>query len=138
MESKNYIDEYLKRARSAQREYENYDQQQVDEIVKIIAKTVFDNAELLAKLAVEETGMGNYEDKVIKNKMKAKVIWNHLRDKKSVGIINRDESTGITEIAKSMGVVAAITPTTNPIVTPHVQCDVCVERQKRNHHNTSP
>jgi NAD-dependent aldehyde dehydrogenases len=118
MDSKNYIDQYMERARTAQKEYQQYDQERVDQVVKIIAKTVYDNAELLARLAVEETGMGNYEDKVAKNKMKARVIWNHLRDKKSVGIIKRDEVMGITELAKPMGVVAAVTPTTNPIVTP--------------------
>ncbi len=118
MDSKDYISQYIDRAKKAQKEYENYSQEQVDQIVKIIAKTVHDNAELLAKIAVEETGMGIYKDKVIKNKMKAKVIWNNLRDKKSVGIIKRDEETGITEIAKPMGVIAAITPMTNPTVTP--------------------
>lgn len=118
MDSRAYIMEYIERARKAQKEYESYTQEQVDEVVKIVAKIVHDNAELLAKMAVEETQMGVYEDKVIKNKMKAKVIWNNLKDKKSVGIIKRDEKTGITEIAKPMGVVAAITPTTNPIVTP--------------------
>ncbi|MDF2654406.1 MAG: sucD [Bacillota bacterium] len=117
-ESEQYIQEYIQRARAAQKEYEQYSQEQVDEVVKVIAKTVHDNAELLARVAVDETGMGKYEDKVIKNQMKAKVIWNHLKDKKSVGIINRDEEKGITEVAKPMGVAAAITPTTNPIVTP--------------------
>ncbi len=118
MESKEYIMEYIKKGKKAQSIIEKYNQKQVDEVVKVIAKTVYDHAELLAKIAVEETGMGMYEDKVAKNKMKAKVIWNNLRGKKSVGIIKRDEETGITEIAKPMGVVAAITPTTNPIVTP--------------------
>lgn len=118
MDSKTYIEQYIERAKKAQKEYEHYSQEQVDQIVKAIAKAVHDKAELLAKLAVEETGMGVYEDKVTKNIMKAKVIWNNLRDKKSVGIIKRNEETGITEIAKPMGVVAAITPMTNPIVTP--------------------
>ena len=89
MDSKDYIIQYIERAKKAQKEYEDYNQEQVDEIVKIIAKNIHENAELLAKIAVEETGMGIYEDKVIKNKMKAKVIWNNLRDKKSVGIIKR-------------------------------------------------
>ncbi|MCG8482543.1 MAG: aldehyde dehydrogenase family protein [Clostridia bacterium] len=118
MESKDYVKQYIDRSRKAQKQYESYTQEQVDEVVRIAAKTVHDNAELLAKMAVEETQMGVYEDKVIKNKMKAKVIWHNLKDKKSVGIIKRDEKTGITEIAKPMGTVAAITPTTNPIVTP--------------------
>lgn len=116
--SEAYINEYIERARKAQAEFEKFSQEQVDEVVKATAKIIFDNAEELAEFAVEETGMGVYEDKVIKNKNKARFIWNDLRDKKSVGIIERDEKTGITKVAKPMGVVAAITPTTNPIVTP--------------------
>jgi len=87
-------------------------------VVREIGKVVYDNAERLARMAVDETGMGVYEDKTVKNKGKAKTIWNDLKDKKSVGIIHRDEITGIVKIAKPMGIVASITPTTNPIVTP--------------------
>ena len=112
-----YIQGYINRARAAQKEFEKYNQEQVDKVVKVVAKVVFDNAEKLAKMAVEETGMGKYEDKILKNKSKARVVWNHLKDKKSVGIIERDEATGITKVAKPIGVVAAITPSTNPIVT---------------------
>ncbi|MCZ9335410.1 aldehyde dehydrogenase family protein, partial [Klebsiella pneumoniae] len=104
--------------RKAQREFECYTQEQVDKIVKIVGKVVYYNAEYLAKLAVEETGMGVYEDKVAKNKSKAKVIYNNLKDKKSVGIIDIDRETGITKVAKPVGVVAAITPCTNPNDTP--------------------
>ena len=113
-----YINGYITRARVAQQAFENYNQKQVDQIVRAAAKAVYDNADMLAKLAVEETRMGVYEDKVIKNKMKSKVIWNSLKGKKSVGILSHDEKTGITEIAKPIGIVAAITPTTNPNVTP--------------------
>jgi len=116
--AKDYIMSYIDRARTAQKKFEDYDQAQVDLVVKTIAKTVHDNAEILARLAVEETRMGVYEDKVVKNQMKAKVIWNSLKGKRSVGIIGKNEETGITEIAKPIGVVAAITPTTNPNVTP--------------------
>lgn len=118
MDSKAYIMEYIEKAREAQKEFEKYNQKQVDEVVRIVAKIVHDNAEILAEMAIEETGMGVYEDKVLKNKMKAKVIWNSLKGKKSVGVIERNSETGITKIAKPMGVVAAITPCTNPIVTP--------------------
>ncbi|MCG8482991.1 MAG: aldehyde dehydrogenase family protein [Clostridia bacterium] len=113
-----YIMGYIQRARGAQKEFEKYNQEQVDEVVKIVAKVVHDNAEVLAEMAIEETGMGVYKDKVVKNQMKAKVIWNNLKGKKSVGIIERNDATGITKIAKPMGVAAAITPCTNPIVTP--------------------
>ncbi|HML38210.1 MAG TPA: aldehyde dehydrogenase family protein [Bacillota bacterium] len=118
MDSKAYIDEYIARARKAQREYERFSQEQTDEVVMTIAKVVHDNAEYLAEIAVDETGMGNVPDKTAKNKAKARIIWNNLKGKKSKGIIERDEATGITKIAKPMGVAAAITPCTNPIVTP--------------------
>lgn len=118
MDSKAYIDEYIARARKAQKDYEKFSQEQIDEVVMTIAKVVHDNAEYLAEIAVEETGMGNVPDKIAKNKGKARIIWNNLKSKKSKGIIGRDEATGITKIAKPMGVAAAITPCTNPIVTP--------------------
>ena len=118
MDSKAYIDEYIERARKAQREYEKFSQEQIDEVVMTVAKVVHDNAEYLAEIAVDETGMGVVADKTAKNKGKARTIWNNLKGKKSKGIIERDEVTGITKIAKPIGVVAAITPCTNPIVTP--------------------
>ena len=113
------ISELISRARAAQAEFEKTaTQESVDAIVKAIAKTVYENAEPLAKLAAEESGMGLYEDKINKNKGKARIIWSFLKDKKSVGVISRDDRTCITEVARPMGVVAAITPCTNPIVTP--------------------
>nr|WP_227020526.1 aldehyde dehydrogenase family protein [Sinanaerobacter chloroacetimidivorans] len=118
MDSVAYINEYLERARKAQKAYEAFTQEQIDEIVMTIAKVVHDNAEYLAEIAVEETGMGVVADKIAKNKGKSRTIWNSLKGKKSTGIIERDEVTGITKIAKPIGVVAAITPCTNPIVTP--------------------
>lgn len=118
MDSKAYIDEYIERARKAQREFEKFSQEQIDEAVMTIAKVVHDNAEYLAEISVDETGMGVVADKIAKNKGKARIIWNSLKGKISKGIIERDEATGITKIAKPIGVVAAITPCTNPIVTP--------------------
>ena len=118
MDSKAYIDGYIERARKAQKEYEAFSQEQIDGVVMTVAKVVHDNAEFLAEIAVDETGMGVAADKAAKNKGKARIIWNSLKGKKSKGIIERDEATGITKIAKPIGVVAAITPCTNPIVTP--------------------
>lgn len=117
-DSVNYINEYILRGRQAQQSFEKKSQQEVDAAVKAIAKAVYDNAEMLAEMAVQETGMGNVPDKIIKNQAKAGMIWNHLRGKKSRGILSRNDDTGITEFAKPMGIVAAITPCTNPIVTP--------------------
>jgi len=111
------ISEMMEKARKAQKEFETFSQEKVDEIVREIAKVVYDNAEELAKIAVDETQMGVYEDKVAKNKGKSKVIWNDLRDKKSIGILREIEEEGITEIAKPIGVIGAVAPTTNPTVT---------------------
>lgn len=118
MEADIYVSEYIARARKAQAVLETYTQEQVDALVRAMAKTVVDHAADLAELAVEETKMGNVPDKTSKNLFKARVIWNSLRGKKSVGVIDRDEVTGIVRVAKPVGVVAALTPVTNPIVTP--------------------
>ena len=117
-DSKEYIDGYIERAKKAQRAFEKFSQEETDAAVRAIAKVVYDNAEFLAEIAVEETGMGNVPDKIAKNKMKARMIWNSLKGKRSKGVIERDEAAGITKVAKPVGVVAAITPCTNPIVTP--------------------
>jgi succinate-semialdehyde dehydrogenase len=118
MDSKAYINGYIERARKAQQDFEKFSQELTDEIVMTVAKVVHDNAEFLAEIAVDETGMGVVADKIAKNRGKARIIWNSLKGKKSKGIIERDEATGITKVAKPIGVVAAITPCTNPIVTP--------------------
>jgi len=112
------INDLVERARIAQAKYESFTQQQVDGIVRDIGKFVYDNAEALAKMAVEETEMGSVEDKILKNKGKARVIWNNLKDKKSRGVIGEDTESNLIFVAKPMGVVAAVTPVTNPIVTP--------------------
>ena len=114
------IQELVAKAHKAQVAYESFKQEQVDAIVRDMGKFVFDNAETLARMAVDETGMGSYEDKILKNKGKARVIWNNLKDKKSRGVIGEDPETNLMLVAKPMGVVAAVTPVTNPIVTPNV------------------
>lgn len=118
MDSKNYINNMIQKAKVAQKELATYSQEELDAIVKTIGKTVYDNAEELARMAVDETRMGVYEDKVGKNRGKSKTIWNNLRDKKSVGIIERDLEKNLIMVAKPVGIVGAVTPTTNPIVTP--------------------
>lgn len=112
------VPELVRRARAAQAVFESFSQEQVDAVVRDIAKYVYDNAEPLAQMAVDETGIGNVPDKILKNKGKARVIWNSLKGKKSRGIIGEDEAVGLVFVAKPMGVVGAVTPITNPIVTP--------------------
>lgn len=113
------IEEIIVKAKAAQKEFEaNFTQEQVDEVVRAIGKLVYDNAEELAKMAVSESKMGVYEDKVAKNRSKAKLIWNSLKNKKSIGVIEENKETGIIKVAKAKGIVAAVIPATNPVVTP--------------------
>ena len=111
------VHQLVQRARVAQAIFEKFSQAQVDAIVKAIGKYVYDNAEPLARMAVDETGIGVYEDKVLKNKGKARVIWNNLKARNRAASSEDDERTCCC-FAKSMGVVGAVTPVTNPIVTP--------------------
>src|SRR6266498_1095142 len=120
--SNTQVQDLVARARDAQAIFESFSQEQVDAIVKGVGKYVYDNAEMLARMAVDETGIGVYEDKILKNKGKARIIWNNLKDKKSRGIIGEDPETNMVFVAKPMGVVGAVTPVTNPIVTP--MCNV--------------
>lgn len=113
------IKEMVALARKAQQEYQNhFNQEAVDRIIRDAAKVIYDNAEILAREAVDETEMGVYEHKVAKNRNKSKGVWYNLHDKLSMGVLSIDEHTGLIEIAKPIGVVAGITPMTNPIVTP--------------------
>lgn len=118
MEAKEFVAGLIEKARIAQKEFESYTQEQVDEVVRAVGKAVHDKGEELARLAVDETGMGCYEDKVLKNKGKALATWNYLKDKKSVGIIRYLDDLGLVEVAKPMGVVGAVAPVTNPVMTP--------------------
>lgn len=118
MINEKYIQELIEKSKTAQKEYEKLSQEEVDDIVKVIAKVVYDRAEELAQMAVEETQMGVYEDKVAKNRGKSKTIWHNLKDKKSIGIIEYDEARRLIKVAKPKGVIGAVAPCTNPIVTP--------------------
>lgn len=112
------IQEKVSNARKAVLEIRNYTQEQVDKLMFEGAKIIYENAKPLAKMAVEETGFGSYEDKIEKNTGTAAVFYDYLKDKKSVGIINEIPEEGIIEVAHPVGVIAAITPATNPTVTP--------------------
>ena len=106
------------KARVAQAVFEAFSQEQVDAIVRDFAKYVYDNAEMVAAMAHKETGLGVYEDKVQKAKGKARVIWNSLKGKKSRGIIGENAENSLVMVAKPMGVIGAVCPVTNPVVTP--------------------
>ena len=111
------LEEAIARVRAAQQKFATYTQEQVDEIFKAAALAA-NNARIpLAKLAVEETGMGIVEDKVIKNHYAAEYIYNAYKETKTCGVIEEDKAYGIKKIAEPIGVIAAVIPTTNPTST---------------------
>ena len=117
IDSAESLEAALKRVRAAQKRFAEYSQSQVDSIFKAAAAAADRQRIPLARLAVEETGMGVVEDKVIKNHYAAEYIYNAYRDTKTCGVIEEDKEYGITRIAEPIGVIAAVIPTTNPTST---------------------
>ncbi len=111
------IDILATNAEQALKEMASFDQAKVDHIVHQMAMAALDQHMPLAKLAVEETGRGIYEDKCIKNMYASEYIWNNIKHDKTVGVINEDDQTGLIEIADPVGTVCGIVPTTNPTST---------------------
>ena len=107
----------ITRVRAAQKKFATYTQEQVDAIFKAAAIAANRARIPLAKMAVEETGMGIVEDKVIKNNYAAEYIYNAYRDTKTCGVIEDDKAYGLKKIAEPIGVIAAVIPTTNPTST---------------------
>ncbi|WP_028783835.1 acetaldehyde dehydrogenase (acetylating) [Thalassobacillus devorans] len=109
--------EAVRRADEAQKKYETFTQEQVDRIVKSVADAAYRESQRLAEMAVEETGMGVVEHKLIKNQVGSRDVYESIKDKKTVGVIHEDKQNQLTEFAYPYGVVAAIIPTTNPTST---------------------
>ena len=107
----------IARTRKAQQLFATYTQEQVDKIFLAAASAANKARIPLAKMAVEETGMGVVEDKVIKNNYAAEYIYNAYKDTKTCGVIEEDKAYGIQKIAEPIGVIAAVIPTTNPTST---------------------
>ena len=107
----------LEKVKNAQKEFSKYSQEQVDKIFQAAAIAANEARISLAKMAVEETGMGIVEDKVIKNHYAAEYIYNKYKNEKTCGVIYQDDSYGIKKIAEPVGIVAAVIPTTNPTST---------------------
>ncbi len=117
----------LARVRAAQEKFAAFTQEQVDYIFMKAALAANKKRIPLAKMAVEETGMGIVEDKVIKNHYASEYIYNAYKDVKTCGVIERDESFGITRIAEPIGVLAAVIPTTNPTSTAIFKALICLK-----------
>lgn len=107
----------LRKATAAQKLLAKMSQERIDSICKAIAKAGYDNRELLAKMAVEETGFGKWQDKVIKNQFASKTVFEAIRNMKTVGILREDKVNRLTEIGIPMGVVVGLIPSTNPTST---------------------
>ncbi len=122
VDSVEMLSKALERTREAQKVFATYTQEQVDKIF-LAAASAANKARLpLAKMAVEETGMGVVEDKVIKNNYAAEYIYNAYKDTKTCGVVEEDKAFGIKKIAEPIGVVAAVIPTTNPTSTAIFKC----------------
>ncbi|KXZ39150.1 acetaldehyde dehydrogenase / alcohol dehydrogenase [Alkalithermobacter thermoalcaliphilus JW-YL-7 = DSM 7308] len=114
---KDMIDDLVLKANKAKDEFMNIDQETVDNIIKEMAMAGIENHMELAKMAVEETKRGVYEDKIIKNIFATEYIYNSIKYNKTVGIIEENEEEGYSLIAEPIGVIAGVTPVTNPTST---------------------
>lgn len=113
----NEVDELVAKGQKALEAFMDYDQETIDNIVKEMALAGLNEHMRLAKLAVEETKRGVYEDKIIKNLFATEYIYHGIKYDKTVGVIREDDNEGIVEIAEPVGVVAGVTPVTNPTST---------------------
>ena len=119
--------EAIARCRQAQAEFSTYNQEQVDRIFLAAASAANKARIYLAKLAVEETGMGIVEDKVIKNHYASEYIYNAYKHEKTCGVLEEDPSFGIQKIAEPIGVIGAVVPTTNPTSTAIFKALICLK-----------
>ena len=117
MDNQAIAQELVEKAKVALKQIESYTQEQVDELVYAACLTFREHADELSTEVVEETGLGNVEDKRIKNFGTADTMWQNLKGKKSVGIIDRDEENGLIYVASPKGVIISVAPTTNPNIT---------------------
>jgi acetaldehyde dehydrogenase/alcohol dehydrogenase len=117
VDSTEKLEEAINRVKEAQRIFAGYSQEQVDKIFLAAASAANKARIFLARLAVEETGMGVVEDKVIKNHYASEYIYNAYKNTKTCGVIEEDAAFGIKKIAEPIGLIAAVIPTTNPTST---------------------
>ena len=114
---KEMIDKLVEKAKIASEEYMDLTQEQVDNIVKHMSMAGLEHHMELAKMAVEETNRGIYEDKITKNMFATEYIYHSIKYDKTVGVINENDEEGYVEIAEPVGIIAGVTPVTNPTST---------------------
>ena len=117
----------LDKAQLAAAEFHQFNQEQTDRIVEAVFKAGFSNRVKLAKMAHEETGMGVWEHKVIKNVLATQLVYESIRNEKTVGVISYDSRTGISEIAQPLGPILAVIPVTNPTSTVMFKILICLK-----------
>ncbi len=120
-------DEFLGKAILSAAEFQQFNQKQTNKIVKAVYKAALAERVRLAKMAAEETGLGIWQDKVVKNILASQLVYEDIKDEKTVGIISSDPITGITEIAQPLGPIFAITPVTNPTSTAIYKIMICLK-----------
>ena len=143
------VRDLMVKAKQAQKELLEFDQARIDRICLAIAQAGAANAEKLAKMAVEETGFGVWQDKVLKNLLGSTILYDYIKDMKTIGILKEDKEKQIMEIAVPMGVVAALIPSTNPtstvlykamisvkagnsiVISPHPNAKKCIQEAAR-------
>lgn len=111
------VRELIRKAKEAQKKLAGMSQVEIDRIVKAIADAGVQHAERLARMAQEETGFGRWQDKIVKNTFASQVVYDHIKDMKTVGIINEDKERKVIEVAVPVGVIAGLIPSTNPTST---------------------
>ena len=121
------IDGYVKKAQKALEEFMSYDRESVDRIVKAMALAGLANHTELAKMAVEETGRGVYEDKITKNMFATEYVYHSIKNEKTVGVIAENELEEYEIIAEPIGVVCGVTPVTNPTSTTMFKILICIK-----------
>lgn len=117
LESIQEVRDLIRQAKEAQVKLREFPQKKLDDICRAIAGACAAQSERLAKLAVEETGFGVWQDKVLKNQLGSAITWESVRDMTAVGIIREDRDKGLMEIGVPVGIVAALIPSTNPTST---------------------
>lgn len=122
-----YLDGLVSRAQVAAAVFTQYTQEDVDRIVKPMVLAGMEQAQYLARLAVEEGRLGLLEDKAIKNMVATEFVYNYVRDKRTVGVISEHPETGVSEVAEPIGVILSLLPVTNPTSTALFKCIMAVK-----------
>ncbi len=122
-----YLEDLVNRAKTAAAVFTQFSQEDVDRIVKPMVLAGLEQAQHLARLAVEETKLGVMEDKVIKNMVATEFVYNYIKDKRTVGVIREFPERNLVEMAEPIGVIFSLTPITNPTSTVLFKCIMAIK-----------